>query len=467
MKGVPRLVAVNPAARAQGLRPGRGLADAKAACPGILVRAAEPAADAAELETLGLWCTRYSPRVMVDGADGLAVDLTGCSHLFGGEPGVLADLARRLDRLGLTHRLALADGRARAWAWARFGAGGLLPAQAGDALRALPIAALRLDADLLAALRRLGFRRIGQLAALPRAALLARFGPALALRLDRLLGQAEEEEDGFVPLRETRSFTVRIGWPEPIGRTEDVHAAVERLLAGLCRALEREQRGARRLQLDLHRIDGKVVRLGVGTSRPVRDVRCLFRLLALALEGVEVGHGGVEFLLLEATETAPLGAAQAELAARHDEADLARLVDRLSQRLGAARVVRLEPQGSHVPERAQRLVPAAGGFVPRPWLARQPRPLRLLPRPRPIEAVALVPDGPPVALGWRGERQRVVAAAGPERILPEWWRPEDADARPRDYHRVTLADGCTFWVHREGSHGEPRPPGWRLHGLFD
>ena len=77
-----------------------------------------------ELAALGLWCGRYSPRVMVDGADGLAIDLTGCSHLFGGERSLMADLDRRLERLGLTRRLAVAGRLAAAWAWARFGAGG-------------------------------------------------------------------------------------------------------------------------------------------------------------------------------------------------------------------------------------------------------------------------------------------------------------------------------------------------------
>ena len=92
-RGVPRLAAVGRAARALGLAPGMALADARAACPELPVRQAEPAADAAELAALGLWCARYSPRVMVDGADGLAIDLTGCSHLFGGERSLLADLA--------------------------------------------------------------------------------------------------------------------------------------------------------------------------------------------------------------------------------------------------------------------------------------------------------------------------------------------------------------------------------------
>jgi protein ImuB len=458
-RGVPLLTAVNPAGRALGVTPGLPLADARAICPGLLVRDAEPVADAEELATLGLWCTRYSPKVMLDGTDGLAVDITGCSHLFGGERSLVAHLEQRLNRLGLTHRLAVAGRLAQGWAWARFGDGGLTPA-AEEAVLALPVAALRLEAGLLQALQRLGFRRIGQLAGLPRAALLTRFGPALPTRLDRLLGQGEEE---FTPLRETREFAVRIGWPEPIGRSEDIAAATLRLLTSLCRELERTQLGARRLALGLYRVDGKVARLAVGTSRPVRDPVHLLRLLTLELDGVDIGFG-VEFMLLEALETAPLGAAQADLATDADAADLDRLVDQLAQRLGAARVVRLKPVDSHLPERAQELVPAGAVFRGRPWLARQPRPLRLLPHPEPVEAMAGVPDGPPLWLRRRRECQHVIAATGPERILPEWWRDEPGSLR--DYYRVTTAEGGSFWISRDGLYGGHPPPQWRVRGAF-
>jgi protein ImuB len=322
----------------------------------------------------------------------------------------------------------------------------------------LPISALRLEPELRATLRRLGLHLVGQLAGLPRTALLTRFGASLALRLDRLLGQAEEE---FVPLRETRDFTVRIGWPEPIGRHEDIVAAMEHLLAHLCRELEQVQAGVRRLALDLYRVDGKVARLAVGTSRPVREPRHLLRLLTLELEGLDLGFG-VEFMLLEGRETVPLQPAQADLVADAGEVELDRLIDQLVQRLGVAQVVRLQPVDSHLPERAQILVPASALLAPRPWLARRPRPLRLLPRPEPIAAVAAVPDGPPLRL----MRQRVVAAAGPERILPEWWRPEDVLARDRDYYRVAVEDGRSFWVFREGLYGEPERPDWRVQGRF-
>lgn len=464
-RGGQYLRAVNAAARRAGLRPGQPLADARAILPGLLARDADPAADARALEALALWCRRWSPRTAVDGEDAILVDLTGAAHLFGSEAGALADAATRLAGLGLAARLAVAGGSLAAWAWARFGRGGVLAtAEATEALAGLPVEALRLAPGTAASLRRLGLGRVGQLAALPRAALRARFGEELARRLDRLAGAPEPPVD---PVPEPARFAARRAFAEPLGHTEDIEAAACRLLRELCRDLERGQAGARRLRLDLRRADGGAARVEVGTSRPARDPAHLFGLLRPRFDGLEVGFG-VELVRLEARETVPLGAEPMSLVdGAADAAELARLIDRLASRLGMARVVRLQPVASHWPERAQASLPASTPLAPRPWLATRPRPLRLLAQPRPIAAVAPVPDGPPVRVAAGGTAHRVVAAAGPERLLPEWWREEGSGAtRPRDYHRVTLADGRTFWVYREGHYGEPEPPRWWVQGRF-
>ena len=118
-----------------------------------------------------------------------------------------------------------------------------------------------------------------------------------------------------------------------------------------------------------------------------------------------------------------------------------RLVDRLSARLGARRVRRLIAQDSHIPEIAAA---SRAGADLRPQMpagrrsavtARRadlaPRPLRLLTRPEPIEAVAEVPDGPPLRFSWRRALHEVIAAEGPERIEGAWWSEHGGPANLR------------------------------------
>jgi protein ImuB len=144
------------------------------------------------------------------------------------------------------------------------------------------------------------------------------------------------------------------------------------------------------------------------------------------------------------------------------EEGLATLVDRLAGRLGPENVFRLAPVESHVPERAQEALPVFAPFR-RDWAAGAPRPVRLMASPESIEAMAPVPDDPPVFFLWRRVRRRVVRADGPERIAPEWWRE---DTPPRDYYRVEDAEGRRYWLFRAGLYAPDVAPRWYLHGIF-
>ncbi len=206
-------------------------------------------------------------------------------------------------------------------------------------------------------------------------------------------------------------------------------------------------------------MDGTTQELRQGIGRASREPAHLHRLLAARVEELRPEEG-FERLALRAHPVEALPAAQADLDHRAGEEELAALLDRLGQRL---ELWRLAPGLSHWPERAARRAPAHAR-VAEPWPERPPRPLRLLRRPIPVEAVALLPDAPPslIRLG-RARAERVVAAEGPERILPEWWR-EGARLPPgRDYYRVQLASGARLWVCRSGAPGEPGQR-WFVHG---
>jgi protein ImuB len=271
---------------------------------------------------------------------------------------------------------------------------------------------------------------------------------------------------------------------EPLIQTEALLPVTRRLLGQLCAGLEAAGLGARRLTLACYRVDNSTAAVTIGTSRPCRDARQLAGLLAEKLEALDPGFG-IERVILEAAVVEPLlpePLAWRQMGAGDlDQArDLAPLVDRLSNRLGRGAVAQLVPHQSHVPERAQRRVPALSQKpVPFPVRARHggapSRPLRLLARPEPIEAVAPLPDEPPVLFRWRRALHKVAHVAGPERLAPEWWRQPDADpanpdlaAATRDYFAVEDTQGGRFWLFREGLYltGAATLPRWYLHGLF-
>jgi protein ImuB len=486
-RGAQRLVAVCPLAARAGLRPGMMLPDARAMLPELAVHPAAPEADAALLERLAGWCERYTPYVAIDrghdgaphdGSGALWLDITGCAHLFGGEAALRRDLLDQLERRGLHARAAIADSPGAAWALARFGvdaAAIVQPDGSRAALGPLPVAALRLLPEQTLMLERLGLARIESLYPLPRQALAARFGDDLPRRLDQALGAADEPISPRTPLPAHRA---QLGFAEPILQHEALLPVTRRLLGQLCYGLEAASAGARRLQLAFYRVDNSTANVAIGTSQPCRDPRQLARLFAEKLDRIDPGFG-IERAILEALVVEPLLpeplAWRAMGAGDLDQVrDLAPLVDRLSNRLGSQAVVRLVPRASHIPERAQRkaapFAPTHGRAELGHVLADAPtRPLRLLAWPEPIEAVAPLPDDPPVLFRWRRALHKVARVRGPERLAPEWWRDPDADqeAATRDYFAVEDTQGGRFWLFREGLYlAEAAMPRWYLHGLF-
>ena len=506
------------------------LADAHALVPDLRAVEHDPAGEAKALAALADWCGRYSPWTAVDGieadgAGGIWIDISGAAHLFGGEEALIADLTHRLDRLGYAVRAGLADTPGAAWALARFGvpAGAhwrLAPAGA-EALAPLPVAGLRLAPEAHAGLIRLGLRTIGDVLPLPRAGLAARFGAEPVRRIDQALGRIEEP---IAPRPPAPASRLRLAFPEPVARPEDVEAGARRLLAALCERLERAGRGVRRLELALYRVGGHVDRAAVGTSRASRDPGHLMRLLAASLERLPerteaTAESMVDLLVLAVLESQPLAPVQTALDRKsgdggsvEDAAALAALNDRLVSRLGAAAVRQLRARASHLPERAQVPTPVGGGgsgkhrSSPNPAPSRGrahgvgaapedplppcgrgpgwrvdkpnthpgtqagPRPVRLLAPPQPVAAMAPVPDDPPRLFRWQGRMYRVARADGPERLAPEWWRgpvtPGSDGQTTRDYYRVEDAQGRRFWLYREGLYGTGAAPRWFLHGLF-
>ena len=181
-------------------------------CQDLIVKDAEPAADAEALDRLALWALRrYAPIVAADPPDGLVIDTTGAAHLHGGEDAMVKGMVERLAASGIAARAALADSWGAAHAFARYVARPAIvvpPEESAKAILDLPIAALRLPKNMVEDLSVLGFERIGELAAKPRAPLALRFGPELGRRLDQAMGRLSEPID---PVRPPDLIEVRRG----------------------------------------------------------------------------------------------------------------------------------------------------------------------------------------------------------------------------------------------------------------
>ncbi len=448
------------------------MAEARARRPDLIASPHDPAGDARTLESLALWAQRWSPAVARD-ADGLRLAARGTAHLSAGETAWRDEAAAAFAPLGSAARAGIAYTIGAAWAAARFGRAAATRIAPGDARAALadyPPEALRLPASACAALERLGIRRVGDLDALihdagSRRGLAARLGPEPYERLRQAYGEAPEPLDPDLPAPALRA---RLDFAEPISAPADIERALAHLATELCATLEAGELGLRRARLVCARVDGTAAHLALGTSLPMRDPKALVRLFAEHLPKLDPGFG-IDACLLDAEIADPWRARQNLLALPDGDAaglrpeDLAPLIDRLTNRLGAASVVRLVPRESHIPERAQIRVPA---LAPVPESLRgartvqSPRPLRLLPHPEPIEALAELPDGAPRRFRWRKRLHEVAAARGPERVEGEWWRGAES---ARDYFAVEDGDGRRFWVYREGAAGGLR---WFLHGLF-
>lgn len=447
---------------------------ARALIPDLVLAEAVPAEDEAALRRLALWALRYSPIVGIDPPDGLWIDAAGCSHLFGGEAGLLHDLVDRLGGAGFAASAAMAGTAGAAHALARFGTGPTLLLGEGEerrALAALPVRCLRLPEATLAGLGRLGLDRVGQICDMPRAPLVRRFGTGLVRRLDQALGLAPEPLPLVEPVELARAAC---SFVEPIGTPGHLRRAIGDLAQELCADLVRRGLGARRLDLAFHRVDANVVALRVGTASPSRDPAHLARLLADRLDTVDPGFG-VEAMALTASLAEPLEARQIEsgpIAGGRSPGpaapDLGALVDTLANRLGADRLYRLTPVESDVPERSLRVLPPLAPPAGATWPADRPRPARLLTPPERIDTMALLPDHAPAQFTWRGRRHRVRSADGPERVFGEWWREEAEAEAVRDYFQVEDDSGMRFWLYRSGDGVDPATgtQRWFMQGLF-
>ena len=455
------VTAANAIAEAQGVHSGMVLADARAIIPGLQVLDDKPELIYKLLKRIAEWCIRFTPFAAIDSPDGIILDVTGCPHLWGRDELYLNDIVKRLKARGYHVRAAIADTVGTAWAAARCGKQCIINAgQQNEALLSLPAAALRLEADTIECLNKLGLRQIKDFIGMPRSALRRRFGNHIVTRLNQALGL---EEEIIQPVQPIEPYHERLPCLEPIVTATGIEIALQRLLEAMCQRLQKEQKGLRLANLKCYRVDGKIEHIAIATNSPSHNVKHLFKLFEIKLSTIEPDLG-IELFVLEAPKVEDYAPAQQRLWETMwglDNILLSELIDRIAGKVGSNAIHRFLPDEHYWPERSVKHASSLQEQKTTEWKLDRPRPIQLLATPETVEVTAPVPDYPPMLFRYRGKLHKIKKADGPERIEQEWWIQ---DGQHRDYYAVEDEEGCRYWLFRLGHYDEDYQ--WFLHGVF-
>ena len=465
IRGRVVITATNVLAEMQGITAGMAMADARAIIPSLEMRDDIPGQPAKLLKALGEWCIRYTPLIAVDMPDGLILDVSGCTHLWGGERAYLGAIIKTLRSKGYDARGAMADTIGTAWAIARFGKTKPLiePDEQTEALLTLPPAALRLEPLILERLQKLGFYIIQEFIGMGRLVLRRRFGQDFLMRLDQALGNEDEPMQLLQPIE---PYHERLPCLEPIRTANGIEIAIRRLLEALCRRLEGEGKGLRAATLKCYRVDDKIIQVSIGTSHASRYIDHLFKLFELKIPLIEPALG-IELFTLDALKVEDVEPEQEVLwsttAGGLEDERLRELLDKISNKMGTASIHRYLPQECHWPERSIKQAKTLQDKRTTAWRNDRPRPSLLLQRPEQVQVAAPIPDYPPILFVYKNKVHHVKRSDGPERIEREWWLE---NGEHRDYYQVEDQNGQRYWLFRAGHYSEDEPREWFIHGFF-
>ena len=242
----------------------------------------------------------FSPRIECHGASTVVLDVSGLGRLLGDAHAIGAELARAADEYSTSLQIAVARSQtaARLLAIERpaltIAAGEAAAAVAPlsidclrvfmedeDARSGKAVARLQATVAHLETFRRWGLTMLGEIAALPSIELSERMGQeGLALQqLARGIDPAPLVPDPGVP-RFVQSMVLE--WP--IDALEPLSFVLARLLDPLSSSLERADRGAAALRLDLRLVDRTTYTRVLQLPAAIRDPKVLRTLLLLDLE---------------------------------------------------------------------------------------------------------------------------------------------------------------------------------------
>jgi len=456
---------VSAVAKTKGLCAGMIVADAKVIFPKVQIHDDKIDVSDKLLTKLAIWCIKYTPVATIDLPDGLILDVSGCSHLWGSEEAYLKDIVTKLRALGYHVRVAMADTLGTAWGVCRYGKEKAIikNGEQSQALMSLPPAALRLEINITDRLQKLGLYKIKSFMHMQRSALRRRFGEQLLWRLDQALGNREEIINPVIPVE---PYNERLPCLEPIQTAAGIEIALQKLLDKLCNRLEKEGKGLRNAIFKCYRVDSNIQEIKIRTNHPSKNVKHLFKLFEPKIATIEPALG-IELFTLEASKIENIQSSQETFWTINSSLEcleVAELLDNLESKFGNNIIRRYLPDEHHLPEHSIKLAKSLNEKPTSEWKTDKLRPIRFLNQPEPIEVMAPIPDYPPMNFRYNGKLHKVTKADACERIESEWWLDKGLH---RDYYVVQNEEGKCYWLFRLGHYGAGNKPSWFIHGFFE
>jgi nucleotidyltransferase/DNA polymerase involved in DNA repair len=359
----PVVWTVSPMAQAEGVQEGQRLSEAVGRCPTLVVLAARPARYEAVDATLLDAVEQVIPGVEPAGLGVAYVDLSGAIRRYGSPERLHAALLACAPRT-LRPRLGVGPTKFIALLAASTTHDAVRVVDEGEVdafLAPVPVDALPVSGEVVRRLRLVDLTTVGELARLPRRALVAQFG-AEGDRLGGLLGGMAEP---VRPRPRQERLRERLALPEPLASRPAVLAAADHVLQRVLRHPRRGERVIRQVVVRAETEQGQRWQSTVTLREPRRDRDRIWVALAPVIERAAL-PGPVSELSIELRQLRPAQGWQGELlAATPAEGDRAARRERVEEglrqlraRYGRCLVGRMAPMESwnRIPERRWALV---------------------------------------------------------------------------------------------------------------
>jgi len=457
----------NEEAEADGLQAGMTMPTAHSLCEHLVVKERDPLIENKALEQIALLMSQFSPTITIQAPDNILLEIGSCLRLFGGLKNLHHKVQIQMQHFNYSYKLAVAKTPLAAEIAARLLEDESKFLISNAYLKQIPIHELnyRHDTKTLKRLQGMGFRRLGDILDLPKAALGKRFGKSFLIYLDKLTGKTLDSRDVFEP---PTFFEHHIHFIEELTVRDSLLFPLKRLLDDMEKYLQQRQQEASSVVILLKDRTNQTTAIDIKFAEPqyrsnqiLPLIQLKFETLTLSEPIITVGIKADQLVEQEIKIKTLFFQEDPTYQDGSSDSHKATLINRLTARLGDDQVQSLKLLDDHRPENCWTYTPPVvkaprkttiKSFTP----IKQARPLWLLPQPQQLP----IREGQPF---WHGP---LTLLNGPERIHTGWW---DRNPVNRDYFIAQHKQGELLWIYKDRENIPMRAlkrEQWFLHGIF-